>query len=122
MSLEYFNRDNHINTGSTSARSITIDECRNLTGALRADLELIDYELRSVVSRMMSAYKSQHDSSLIFSEAASIVVLAIAASIKANSAAEANRPFNQEAFILDAKGAAQWAASRRLRHALGAEA
>lgn len=102
--------------------ALKIEECLRLEAPLRDDLELVDYEIRSLVTRILSEVDKSDVDSALFLKASATVLLSIAAGLLARAADQANATFDVDAFVLGAGDAAEWAKTRKLRYFLGGEA
>jgi len=101
---------------------MTIEECQRLETPLRQDLELLDYEIRSLVSRIRNEARDAGADDTIFVAASSTLLLSIAASLLARAAEDRRAAFDAGAFAASAGHAARWAEERRLRYGLAGEA
>lgn len=102
--------------------AMTIEECQRLETPLRQDLEILDYEIRSLVARVREDARGAGADDTTFVTASSTVLLSIAASLLARAAEDRRAVFDAGAFAANAGHAAQWAEERRLRCRLGGEA
>lgn len=115
--------DKVINIKSPDDQShLTFEQCQRLTGPIRDDLELFDYTVRSAFSRLLAEANLSDENSIMFIKASTTVLLSISAGLHESVAADSNQSFDINSFVASAKSAARWAASRKLRLALGGEA
>ncbi|WP_424361545.1 hypothetical protein [Methylocystis parvus] len=105
-----------------SMTGMTIEECQSLDTPLRQDLEVLDYEIRSLVARIRKEAGDAGADDTIFIKASSTVLLSIAASLMARAAQDKSAAFDALDFAANASNAARWAQERRLRYFLGGEA
>ena len=89
---------------------------------MRDDLEILDYEIRSIVARLGAEVRDAGKDAGVFAEASTTVLLSIAAGVMARAAEEHRAAFDASSFVATANNAATWASSRRLRYFLGGEA
>lgn len=101
---------------------MSIEECQKLDEPLRQDLELLDYEVRSIVARIRSEARDAGADDATFVKASTTVLLSIAAGLLARAAEDQRAPFDARSFAAGANSAAKWAAQRRLRYFVGGEA
>jgi hypothetical protein len=101
---------------------MTIEECQKLETPLRDDLELLDYEIRSLVARIRKEAGEAGADDVTFIKASSTVLLSIAAGLLARAAEDGRADFDASSFAASAGSAARWAEERRLRYGLGGEA
>lgn len=109
-----------VKTGEIAVMSI--EECQRLEAPLRRDLEVLDYEIRSLVSRIRKEASEAGADDTIFVTASSTVLLSIAAGLVARAAEDRRMAFDKSSFVASADSAARWAGERRLRYCLGGEA
>ena len=100
---------------------LSIEDCQRLDEAARGDLELLDYEVRRSVTRILADVTPAGADDALFLRASSTVLLSIAAGLMERAAHETQKPFDAESFVVGAKSAAQWAETRKLRYALAPE-
>ncbi|WP_281800956.1 hypothetical protein [Methylocystis echinoides] len=101
---------------------MTIEECQKLDTPLRQDLELLDYEVRTIVDRIRSEARDGGADDATFVKASTTVLLSIAAGLLARAAEDEQAPFDATSFAAGAGHAARWAAQRRLRYFVAGEA
>lgn len=101
---------------------MSIEECQKLEKPLRQDLEVLDYEVRSLVARIRKEAREAGADDTTFVKASTTVLLSIAAAQLARAAEDQRAPFDATSFAATAGSAAQWAAQRRLRYAVAGEA
>jgi hypothetical protein len=101
---------------------MSIEDCQNLDTPLREDLEVLDYEVRSLVARIRREAGDAGADDATFVKASTTVLLSIAAGLLARAAEDQRRPFDANSFTATAGSAARWAAQRRLRYFVGGEA
>lgn len=102
--------------------AMSIEECQRLDAPLRGDLELLDYEIRSLVARIRREAKEAGAEDATFLKASTTVLLTIAAGLMARAAEDGRAPFDCRSFVATADSAAKWAGERRLRYFTGGEA
>ena len=100
---------------------LSIEECQKLVSPLRDDLELLDYEIRSAFTRIMSEVDRSGSDNVLFLKASTTVLLSIAAGLLERVAEQTNHPFDVDSFVGGAQSAAQWAKMRKLKYFLGGE-
>ncbi len=101
---------------------MTIEECQKLEKPIRQDLELLDYEVRSIIDRIRSEAREAGADDRTFVKASTTVLLSIAAGLLARAAADERAPFDAGSFAAGAGQAARWAEQRRLRYFVAGEA
>jgi hypothetical protein len=101
---------------------LSIEECQNLDAPLREELELLDYEIRSIVTRISADMAPFGADDGLFLKASTTVLLSIAAGLMQRAAEETKKPFDTDSFVVGAQSAAQWAMTRKLRYLLAGEA
>jgi hypothetical protein len=101
---------------------MTIEECQRLDKPLRQDLELLDYEVRTIVDRIRSEAREAGADDATFVKASTTVLLSIAAGLLARAAEDERAPFDASSFAAGAGQAARWAEQRRLRYSVAGEA
>jgi hypothetical protein len=101
---------------------MTIEECQNLDPPIRQDLELLDYEVRTIVDRIRSESRDAGGDDATFVKASTTVLLSIAAGILARAAEDERAAFDAGSFAAGAGHAARWAEQRRLRYFVAGEA
>lgn len=101
---------------------MSIEECQRLAEPLRRDLEVLDYEVRSLVARMRAEANDAGSDDAAFVEASTTVLLTIAAGLMAREAEIRRARFDASSFLAGADSALQWARSRRLKYFLAGEA
>jgi hypothetical protein len=104
------------------ASVMSIEECQSLRAPLRHDLEVLDYEIRSLVALIRKEAGEAGADDMIFVKASSTILLSIAAGLLARAAEDRRAAFDSGSFIAIAGSAAKWAEERRLRYELGGEA
>jgi hypothetical protein len=100
---------------------LSIEECQKLVSPMRDDLELLDYEIRSAFTRIMSEVDRSGTDNVLFLKASTTVLLSIAAGLLERVAEQTNRPLDVDSFVGGAESAAQWAKMRKLKYFLGGE-
>ena len=103
----------------SDAACFTLQQCAELKGPIREDLEVLDHEVRSLLTGFFAAERARDAA---FLRASATVLLSIAACVQERAAAQINRPIDIESFAASARSAAQWAEHRKLRLALAGEA
>ncbi|WP_144259746.1 hypothetical protein [Methylocystis sp. ATCC 49242] len=101
---------------------MSIEECQRLEQPLRRDLEVLDYEVRSLIARMRAEAKDAGADEMLFVKASTTVLLSIAAGLVARAAEDKRAPFDATSFVASADSAAQWAQTRRMRYFVAGEA
>lgn len=101
---------------------MSIEECQKLDKPLRQDLEVLDYEVRSLVARIRVEAREAGADDATFVKASTTVLLSIAAGLLARAAEDQRAAFDANSFAAGANSAAKWAAERRLRYFVGGEA
>lgn len=101
---------------------MTIEECQKLETPIRQDLELLDYEVRSIVNRIRNESRDAGGDDATFVKASTTVLLSIAAGLLARAAEDERAPFDASSFAAGAGQAARWAEQRRLRYFMAGEA
>ncbi len=101
---------------------MSIEECQKLDAPLRQDLEVLDYEVRSLVARIRREARDAGADDATFVKASTTVLLSIAAGLLARAAEDQRAPFDANSFTAGADSAARWAEQRRLRYFVGGEA
>ena len=107
---------------NTRVAVMSIEECQRLDAPLRHDLEVLDYEIRSLVARIRKEAGEAGADDTVFVKAATTVLLSIAAGLLARAAEDKRAPFDASSFVATAGSAAKWAEERQLRYYLGGEA
>jgi hypothetical protein len=107
--------------GPARAEPFSIADCQSCGPELRAALEALDDEVRGVVNQLLSAVDGRSADGTAFLQAATTVLLSIAASLMETVAERGCEPADVEAFKDAAEDAAQWAKSHRLRDLLDSE-
>jgi hypothetical protein len=102
--------------------AMSMEECQSLDAPLRHDLEVLDYEIRSIVARIRKEAGEAGADDIIFVKAWTTVLLSMAAGLLARAAEDRRAAFDARSFIATAGSAAKWAQERRLRYCLGGEA
>jgi hypothetical protein len=115
-------REASVLSNSNVVSALSIQECQKLDRSLRADLELVDYEIRSIVTRILTDVDRSGVDSVLFLKASTTVLLSIAAGLLTTAADEANGTFDVATFMSGAEDAAEWARTCRLKYCLGGEA
>ncbi|WP_442754602.1 hypothetical protein ACNHKD_16660 [Methylocystis sp. JAN1] len=108
--------------GDRALRVMSIEECQKLETPLRQDLEVLDYEIRSLVARIRKEAGDAGADDATFVKASSTVLLSVAASLLARAAHDKQAAFDAGDFAASARNAARWAEERRLRYFVGGEA
>lgn len=101
---------------------LTIEQCQRLDGHIRADLELLDYEIRGAFTRILTEVDRSVQDDGLFLRASATVLLSISAGLLEMSAEKTTRPVNAASFVTGAAEAAAWAKLRKLRYFVGGEA
>jgi len=101
---------------------MSIEECQRLAEPLRRDLEVLDYQIRSLVARVRAEAKDAGADDALFVKASTTVLLSIAAGLVARAAEDRRAPFDASSFVAGADSAAQWAQTRSLKYFLAGEA
>ncbi|MGJ0508727.1 MAG: hypothetical protein ACR652_16695 [Methylocystis sp.] len=101
---------------------MTIEECQKLDKPLRQDLEVLDYEVRSLIHRIRRESREAGGDDATFVKASTTVLLSIAAALLARAAEDERAPFDASSFAAGAGNAARWAEQRRLRYFVAGEA
>ncbi len=109
-------------SGAEAISMLTIEECQTIGSPLREELELLDYEIRSALTRILTDVEISGADSVLFLKASMTVLLSIAAGMLARAAEERNAPLDINSFAAGAEKAAEWARMRRLRYFVGGEA
>jgi hypothetical protein len=99
---------------------LSIDECRRIDYPLRTDLENLDSEIRSVLTRIRAEARGAGGDETLFDMASSTVLLSIAASIIAPSTENLRETFDPAGFVASANRAAEWVKLRRSGRTLAA--
>ncbi len=99
----------------------TIEECQRFDAPLREDLELLDYEIRRRVDRMLAGVDQSGKDSVLFRKASTTVLLSIAAGLMESAAERTREPFDVASFKAVAENAAQWAKNRKLKYFVSGE-
>lgn len=107
---------------SKNESCLTTEQCQRLEGPLRDQLELLDYEVRSVFARIFADEDRSRLENVVFLKASTTVLLSISANLFARASETTNEPFDIDSFLAGAKNAAQWAALRKLRNCVAGEA
>jgi hypothetical protein len=107
---------------NTGIAVMSIEECQRLDAPLRQDLEVLDYEIRSLVARIRKEAGEAGGDDTVFVKASTTVLLSIAAGLLARAAEDKRAAFDAGAFVATAGSAAKWAEQRQLRYFLGGEA
>lgn len=94
---------------------MTFEQCLRLEGALKDELELMDYQIRSTLRQAIGRTDRHSRDETLFLQASTIVLLSIAASIHERSSTNANARFDMRWFVAGARNAASWVVSRKLR-------
>ena len=94
---------------------MTFEQCLRIEGALKEELELMDYQIRSTLRQAIGNTDRHPRDEIVFLQASTIVLLSIAASIHERSSTNTNTRFDLRSFIAGARNAASWVASRKLR-------
>lgn len=105
-----------------NAAVMSIEDCQRIDAPLRAELELLDYEIRGVILRIKADVERSGADDALFLKASSTVLLSIAAGLTIRAAEKTCAPFDAESFMLGAQNAAQWARMRKLRYFVAGEA
>jgi hypothetical protein len=100
----------------------SFDECRCLNDPVRADLELLDYEIRRVSAQLLAEVDRSEKDSVLFLRASATVILSIAAGLMESASERTGQPFDVESFKVVAEDAANWAKTRRMRYFPSGEA
>jgi hypothetical protein len=100
----------------------TFEECRLLDDPVRADLELLDYEIRRVSAQILADVDRSEKDSVLFLRTSATVILSIAAGLMESAAERTGQPFDVDSFKTVAEDAAQWAKTRRMRYFPSGEA
>ena len=103
-------------------RLLSIEECQTIASPLREELELLDYELRSALTRVLSDVEASGADSVLFLKASMTVLLSIAAGMLARAAEERDAPIDVGSFKVGAERAVEWARMRKLRYFVSGEA
>lgn len=101
---------------------MSIEDCQRLETPLRQDLELLDYEIRTLVARIRREAGEGGADDATFVKASTTVLLSIAAGLLARAAEDRRAAFDASAFVASADSAARWAGERRLRYCVAGEA
>jgi len=102
-------------------RMPTIEECQKLQNPLRGQLELLDYDVRSAVTRGLADIESSGEDDAIYMRASVTVLLSIAARMFERSLSETGQPTTEDNFVSGAENAIEWARTRRLRYSVAGE-
>ena len=108
--------------GKCEITVMSIEECQRLETPLRRDLEVLDYEIRSLVARIRQEAKAAGADDTVFMTASTTVLLSIAAGLFARVAEDRRTAFDTRSFVAGADSAAKWAGERRLRYCVSGEA
>jgi len=100
---------------------LSLEQCQRLDGALREEMELLDYDLRSALTSVAAEASRSGVDHASFMTGASSVLLSIAATLLERAATQTQRPLDVESFVDGARSAAQWAGERRLRYGVAGE-
>jgi hypothetical protein len=100
----------------------TFDECRRLDDPVRADLELLDYEIRRISAQILADVERSDKDGVLFLRTSATVILSIAAGLMETAAERTGQPFDVESFKAVAEDAAEWAKTRRMRYFPSGEA
>ncbi len=103
-------------------RLLSIEECQAIGSPLREELEVLDYEIRSALIRLLGDVEASGADGALFLKASMTVLLSIAAGMLARASEERNAPFDVGSFAAGAEAAAEWARLRKLRYFVGGEA
>jgi hypothetical protein len=98
----------------------TIAECQRLRNPLRDQLELLDYDIRTAVTRGLSDVAPNGEDDVLFMNASVTVLLSIAARIYQRSL-ESEAGATEESFMMSAQDAIEWAKTRYLRYNVAGE-
>ncbi len=101
---------------------LSIDECRRIAYPLRTDLENLDSEIRSILTRIRAEARRAGGDEALFDMASSTVLLSIAASLLAPSAGNLRETFDPAGFVASASRAAEWVKRRHTGLSLAAGA
>lgn len=96
---------------------VTIDDCRRINPALRAALEILDDEIRSIVARMSARTIESGGDEIIFAIGSSTVLLSIAAALTRTI----DHPYGLidiDAFLARANDAADWVNERKTKQSV----
>lgn len=99
----------------------TIEECQRFEAPLRADLELLDYEIRRRFNRILAGVEQSGEDGVLFLKASTTVFLSIAAGLMESTAERTREPFDVASFKAVAENAAQWAKDRKLKYFVSGE-
>ncbi len=102
--------------------AMPIEECQRLDAPLRDDLEVLDYEVRTLVARIRREACDAGTDDTTFVAASTTVLLSIAAGLIACAADERRAAFDARSFAASANRAADWARKRRLLRFVAGEA
>jgi len=101
---------------------LSIEECQRIDSPIREELELLDYEIRSSFTRILSEVDRSGADNILFLKASTTVLLSIAAGLLERAAEANDAQFDIGSFVSGAEMAAEWAKMRKLRYFLGGEA
>jgi hypothetical protein len=104
--------------GPARSGPFSIADCRSCEPELREALEALDDETRAIVNQLLSGVEARGADGTVFLQAATTVLLSIAASLMETAATRGCEPVEVEAFKDAAEDAAQWAKSHKLRDLL----
>lgn len=107
--------------GDAEMTVMSIEECLKLDTPIRQDLEVLDYEVRSLVARIRREARDAGADDATFVKASTTVLLSIAAGLLARAAEDRRASFDACSFAKSAGSAAKWAEERRLRYFIGGE-
>lgn len=112
-------------TGDTETRPtrmLTIEECQQIDAPLRDQLELLDYDIRSAFTRILSDVDRSGEDDILFLKASVTVLLSVAAGLLQRAAEEDDAHIDVGSFVIGAEKAVEWARTRRLRYHSSGEA
>lgn len=101
---------------------LSVDECRQIADPLRSNLENLDAEIRSILTRMRAEAHVAGGDENLFDKASSTILLSIAASLLASPLANREAKFDPAGFVASAGHAAEWVALRYERLSLAVSA
>ncbi len=108
--------------GAGQMKMLTIEECQRINSPLREELEVLDYEIRTIITRILGDIDRSGLDDVLFLKATASVLLSLAAGLLERAAAEEQTHFDLESFVQGAEMAAEWAKLRKLRYFVGGEA
>ncbi len=109
-------------SAADAIRLLTIEECQAIGSPLREELEVLDYEVRAALIRVLSDVEASGADGVLFLKASMTVLLSIAAGMLARASEERNVAVDIGSFTAGAQAAAEWARMRKLRYFVSGEA